>query len=205
LHIQFQPDSRNIYFINNTLKDYQGITTELTVYDINSKELHKESNISNSKANSSTMCFEARLPAVLPQIYFVRLKTFSSKGSLLSENSYFRTNDGKKDFKALGSLRSVNLKGMVTQKVISGKSERFIVTVTNPSSTMAVSVKLNLRDGNSGKRILPAYVSDGYFTLLPGETRIIHAECPADKISRSIKITAEGLNVPLQEIATIKF
>jgi len=205
LHIQFQPDSRNIYFINNTLKDYQRLTTELIVYDINSKELHKESNISNSKANSSTMCFEARLPAVLPQIYFVRLKTFSSKGSLLSENSYFRTNDGKKDFKALGSLRSVNLKGRVTQKVISGKSERFIVTVTNPSSTMAVSVKLNLRDGNSGKRILPAYVSDGYFTLLPGETRIIHAECPADKISRSIKITAEGLNVPLQEIATIKF
>ncbi len=56
----------------------------------------------------------------------------------------------------------------------------------------------------TGKRILPAYISDGYFTLLPGESRAITAECPANKLPDSLKISAEGLNVPLQEIITIK-
>jgi hypothetical protein len=56
----------------------------------------------------------------------------------------------------------------------------------------------------TGKRILPAYISDGYFTLLPGESRAITAECPADKLPEALKITAEGLNVPLQDNITIK-
>jgi hypothetical protein len=63
---------------------------------------------------------------------------------------------------------------------------------------------LNVRDGETGKRILPTYISEGYFTLLPGETRAIKAECPADKLPDTLKITAEGLNVQLQEIVTIK-
>jgi hypothetical protein len=69
---------------------------------------------------------------------------------------------------------------------------------------MAVYIKLNARDSKTGKRILPAYISDGYFTLLPGETRIITADCQKDKITGSVKITAEGLNVPLQTIIIVK-
>jgi hypothetical protein len=68
---------------------------------------------------------------------------------------------------------------------------------------MAVSIKLNVRNSKTGERILPGYISDGYFTLLPGETRIISTECQAAKIPVLLKITAEGLNVPLQDIIRI--
>jgi hypothetical protein len=204
LHIQFEPDTYNVYFINNTLDDLSGIRTELKIYDLNAREIYSETSVNNSKANSSIKCFVPKIPEIMPAVYLVRLKTFSSKGELLSENSYFRTNNDKKDFTALSNLKSVKLTGRLTGKKITDKLNTYTISVSNPSTTMAVSIKLNVRDNNTGKRILPAYISDGYFTLMPGETRIISADCQKDKSYGELKITAEGINTPLQDIVRIR-
>ncbi len=204
LHIQFQPDKNDIYFINNTLKDYQGIKTELKIYDLTSKEIFSESSVNDSKANTRTECFLPKLPANLPAVYLSRLKTLSSKGDLLSVNTYFQTTDGKKDFKTLNNLPKVKLKGKLTGNTLVNKMQSFTFILTNPSKAMAVSIKINIRDSQTGKRILPAYISDGYFILLPGETKVIVAECPVDKAPENLKFSAEGLNVPLQDILTVK-
>ena len=200
LHIQFQPYTNDIYFINNTLKDYPAIRTELSVYDLNAKEIYKETASSDSKANNRVKCFTAKIPDKLPPIYLARMKTFSTQGDLLSENSYFRTADGKRDFKGLAKLAPVKITGKLTGKKLEKKMAKFTFNLTNPSKILAVSIKLNLRNAGTGKRILPAYISDGYFTLLPGESRIISAECPQDILSASTILSAEGLNVPLQNI-----
>ncbi len=160
--------------------------------------------VNDSKANSSIKCFEPELPANLPPVYIARLSTFSANGAPLSENTYIKTNDGKKDFTSLNNLKQVKIKGKLTGKNLAGKLERFTFIVTNPTRVMAVSIKLNARDGITGKRILPAYFSDGYFTLLPGESRTVVAECPQEKIHGDVKISAEGFNVPLQDILKIK-
>lgn len=203
LHIQFQPDSYEVYFINNTLKDYPGIRTELKIWNLDAKEIYNESSVNNSGANSSVKCFIPKIPSTLPQVYIARLSTVSTEGILLSENTYFRTADGRKDFRVLNNLKQVKISGKLKGSNETDKLRTCIFSVTNPSRTIAVSIKLNVRDSKTGKRILPAYISDGYFTLLPGETRIISAECPKDKIKSSLKITAEGLNVPLQDIVMI--
>jgi len=39
-----------------------------------------------------------------------------------------------------------------------------------------IVIKLNLRDANSGEIVLPAYFSDEYFTLMPGEIKNIQLE-----------------------------
>ncbi len=204
LHIQFQPYTHDIYFINNTLKDYQGINTELKIYDLNAREISKESAVNDSKANSRVKCFSAKFPENLSPVYVARMKTFSAEGVLLSENTYFQTADGKKDFRALNRLVPVKILGKLTSKEREGKMEKFSVRLTNPSKTIAVSIKLNLRNANTGKRILPAFISDGYFTLLPGEIRTVIAWCPVDKVPPSTIISAEGFNVPLQNVINIK-
>ena len=200
LHVQFQPDSYNVYFINNTLNNYKGIHIELKVYNLDSREIFSESAMVDSKANSSVKCFVPKIPATMPPVFLARLRTFSSNGLLLSENTYFKTHDGKKDFKALTSLKQTKISGKLISRKISGKLEIFSFSVTNPTKIMAVSIKLNVREIKSGKRVLPAYISDGYFTLLPGETRVIQAECQIDNLPASVKISAEGSNVPLQDI-----
>jgi hypothetical protein len=204
LHIQFRPDSHDVYFINNTLIDYPDIRTELKIFDTGSKEIYRKSYVNFAKANSSVKCFTAEFPENLPQIYFVTLRTYSKKEILLSENSYFQTVDGKKDYRVLNSLKSETLAGRLISKKISGKMETIVFSITNQGKVMAVSVKLNVRNNLTGKRVLPAYISDGYFTLLPGETRKIIAEYQAADTSDLLKITAEGLNVPLQNIVRIR-
>ena len=204
LHIQFQPYTQEIYFINNTLKDYPGIRTELTIYDLNSKVIHKELATNDSKANTRVKCFTAKFPDNLPPVYVARMKSFSAQGILLSENTYLQTADGKRDYRSLNKLVPVKISGKLTGKVREGKMEKFTFILSNPSKSIALSIKLNLRNGTTGKRILPAYISDGYFTLLPGETRVVIAECPEDKLPPSTILSAEGFNVPMQNVITIK-
>ena len=62
LHIQFQPDTYNIYFINNTLNDYPGIRTELKIWDLDAREIFSKSTVNDSKANTSVKCFVPEIP-----------------------------------------------------------------------------------------------------------------------------------------------
>ena len=204
LHVQFQPYSSDIFFINNTLKDYPGIRTELKIYDLTGNEISKETAVNDSKSNSRVRCFSAKIPVNLPRVYISRIKAFSAQGVLLSENTYFQTADGKKNFRALNNLAPVTIRGKLTGKKLENKMEQFTFILTNPSKVIALSIKLNLRNSETGKRVLPAYISDGYFTLFPGETRTVIAGCPVDKVPPTTIISAEGLNVPLQNLMSIK-
>jgi hypothetical protein len=203
LHIQFRPDKSDLYFINNTLKNYTGLRFEMKIYDLNAKEIHSESSVNDSKANSRVKCFTATMPSVLPPVFIVRMKAYSSQGELLSENTYFQTADGKKDFKSLNNLGKVKIRGIAEKRKQSGNSLIYDVVLKNSSKVIAVSIKLNVRDSKTGKRVLPAYISEGYFTILPGETRIVSIEFHPESQGSNYKITATGFNVPQQDIITL--
>jgi hypothetical protein len=48
--------------------------------------------------------------------------------------------------------------------------------VTNHSSTVAFGNRLKVTNKNTGKRVLPIYMNDNYFTLLPNESKNIQIE-----------------------------
>jgi hypothetical protein len=77
------------------------------------------------------------------------------------------------------------------------------VTIKNPSNIVAIALKLNLRDSKTGERILPAYFSDGYFTLFPGEEKTIEMECLENTAGREVHISVEGYNVERQSIESL--
>lgn len=53
--------------------------------------------------------------------------------------------------------------------------------IRNNSKQIATGIKVNVREKESGKSLLPVYVSDGYFNLLPGEEKRIYMEIPQGK------------------------
>ena len=53
-----------------------------------------------------------------------------------------------------------------------------------------MNLKFNLRNPETGEIILPAYFSDGYFHLLPGEKRTLEV-----RSASTGAITVEGYNV----------
>jgi beta-galactosidase/beta-glucuronidase len=112
----------------------------------------------------------------LTDVHFIRLKLKDAAGKLLSENFYWRGNDSK-NFTALNSLPKVKLG--VTSKIITRDGKCFVnAKVTNPASSKAVAFAVRVQTLNSKtqERILPALMSDNYFTLLKGETKEVQIE-----------------------------
>lgn len=110
----------------------------------------------------------------LSAVHFIRLKLKDDSGKLISENFYWRGNDNT-DLTALNSLPAVQLKSNVK---MTRQDDKCILkaNIKNPTKTIAFAVWIQLRNSETKERILPAIISDSYFTLLPGEQKEITAE-----------------------------
>ncbi len=112
----------------------------------------------------------------LTAVHFIKLKLKDLTGHVVSENFYWRGNK-RKDFTALNSLPKTNLD--VTSKIIKHDGKCFVnARITNPASSKAVAFAIRVQALNSKtqERILPALMSDNYFTLLQGETKEMQIE-----------------------------
>ncbi len=109
----------------------------------------------------------------LDNVHFIRLTLKDNSGKIISENTYWRGND-RRDYTALNSLPKANLK--VSSKLYK-KADKAVVqaNITNPASskTVAFAVHVQAVRKSDGERLLPAIVNDNYFTLMPGETKLV--------------------------------
>ena len=86
-----------------------------------------------------------------------------------------------------GSVAQAKLKAKVLRPSENGSRR---IEISNCSLHTAYNLKMNLVDRESGEIILPAYFSDGYFHLLPGEKKIVEVTCRKDGA-----VSIEGYNV----------
>jgi hypothetical protein len=87
----------------------------------------------------------------------------------------------------------VALKADVAAPVTIGQEQELRVTLTNPGSTPALAAKLTLLDAQ-GQRILPAYYSDNYLSLLGGQTQVVTIRYPA-RSGPAPHVSLRGWNV----------
>ena len=112
----------------------------------------------------------------LSDVHFIRLTLKDSEGNMVSENNYWRGND-RCDFTALNDLQAVDLK--VSSKVSrSGGKATINATIALPSSAKspAFAVHVQALRRSDGERLLPAIMNDNYFTLMPGEKKVVSIE-----------------------------
>ncbi len=112
----------------------------------------------------------------LTDVHFIRLKLKDQSGKVISENNYWRGND-RLDFTALNQLPKANLN--VSSKLVkkAGKAEIQAV-ITNPKSAKSVAFAVHVQAvrTSDNERLLPAIMSDNYFTLMPGESKPVTIE-----------------------------
>jgi mannosylglycoprotein endo-beta-mannosidase len=72
---------------------------------------------------------------------------------------------------------------------------RVEVELTNRSDAVALAAQIILRDARTRERVLPAYASDNFVSLLPGEARRIIIEVPASEGARPMLVELKGWNV----------
>lgn len=108
----------------------------------------------------------------LSDVHFIRLKLRDKEGNVLSENNYWRGND-RSNFTALNSLKPVKLSlSSRMEKTESGKVLiKASVTLPKTAPNVAFAVHVQALRKSDGERLLPAVMSDNYFTLMPGEKK----------------------------------
>jgi len=128
----------------------------------------------------------------LDATHFIKLSLTDRNGKLISDNFYWRGNK-RTDFKALNGLAKVDLKVKSETVHTSGKY-KVEAQITNPvkSAAVAFAVRVQAVRKDTGEQIAPAFISDGYFSLLKGETKNVTFEfednlVAADNIA--IKVT----------------
>jgi hypothetical protein len=198
VHVQLDLSNYNVDVVNTTRDSLAGLMVTANVYGIDNKLLaHKESSL-NAAADSTTNAFVMELAPLLGNgVVIVKLELKDGGGRLVSDNLYW-LGGSSPAYRALARLPQANV--MSSETVTAGEKESVMhVSLRNSGNTVALMNKLTLIDSTTGERILPAYYSDNYVSLLPGEARDIEITYPSGKAAAAV--TLRGWNLSPRNVS----
>ena len=173
VHIQMDESNGSIEVINNLPAPLAGATARVRLFNLDGSVASDRGMPAPAAASQATNLGIIPWPPGLTAVHFVKLELTGSDGRLISDNFYWHTAPGlQQDFSSLDTMPVVKLEVKASASGEGGKSV-VNVTVRNPSQNIALMTHLQLRRMRSGRRVLPAYYSDNYFSLIPGETRSV--------------------------------
>ncbi|MEY3811147.1 MAG: hypothetical protein RIT11_173, partial [Pseudomonadota bacterium] len=188
VHVQMNLHDNKVIAVNSTLQSYQSVNLIFSVIDLNGKILFTTTKKTDLLQNSKTELFTPDLVGInLPQVYMVRLQLNALDGKVLSTNEYWKSNKETGNFLAFNKLSNVSL-NIYKTGLNNGNT---VLSIENKSNTPVVGLKLNLTDLKNNI-ILPAYFSDGYFTLMPSEKRLIDVRYSGNM--DNLKVRTEAYN-----------
>ena len=185
--------TNDIKVTNNSNKSYKNLTAEAKIYNLDGTEKSSKSVTIDSNIDDVTECFKLEIPSDISATYFVKLKLMDGD-KVLSDNFYWF---GKKyqDHTALSEMNNVTLKGEASVET-KGDSQFMTVEFSNPGKDVALTVRAKLLTSPSDERVLPAFYSDNYFSLLPGESKTITIEYRTEcLLGGKPKLMVEGWNI----------
>ncbi len=198
VHILWDSNTNVIKAANNTVSDLTHLTAEAWAYNLEGKELWHKSVRLNLPATSVKDCFAFQRPTNQSSVFFLKLK-LRNGSQILSDNFYWSSRKGG-SCTNLNELPPVKLTATATQSCKNDTCQ-ISTQITNPSKAVALMIHLKVQREESGERVLPAFYSDNYFSLLPGENRTVSVEFAAANLAgEAPKLIAEGWNIPTQEI-----
>lgn len=174
LHIQYNALTDSVEVVNHSAGNVLGITAIVAVYNLDGKKVRQQKLRLNSNEDTTKAILKlAKLQPQAPSdVWFLRL-TLADKRGVISENEYIMGKE-ENNFRALNTLPKPALQQNV--KITGTKA---IVTLKNVGKSVAPFLRINLK-GADAEQILPVIYSDNYFTLMPGEQKVVTIEWKAE-------------------------
>ncbi len=201
MHVQLDLSDYTIAAVNTTNIDGGQVTVEATVYSLSNQTLSTHAQTLALGPDRTVPAWTLNLAPLFAQqgVVLVRLTLKEASGKLLSDNTYWLAADDAQ-YRKLNTLPPVKLTATATphpgQSSTGGPQDTIIdLKLTNPTATPALATKAVLLNPRTGLPILPAYFSDNYTTLLPGETRTITIHYPTQPATAHPKIALRGWNI----------
>ena len=195
LHVQLNLPGNELVVLNTTQADAKGLSATVRVVGLDNRELFQRTDRVDALANRATQLAAVPLDtlyAAHPMV-LVRLTLSDAAGRMVSDNFYWRGRDTA-SYQALNGLARATLTTRMDAPVVEGTDRKITVTLSNDGPVPALNAKLTLL-GQDGKRILPAFYSDNYVSLLPGEKRTVTVRYPEALTDAPPNVTLRGWNI----------
>jgi hypothetical protein len=200
IHAQLDLTTSEVEVVNTTTESAAGLNLNAKVYSLTNSVLLDKSQSIQLPANALTQGFQLDLaPLIATQVVLIKLTLTDSANKIVSENLYWLGKDSYA-YRALTTLPQASIAAQATSARAEG-SVLIKVHLRNPSPQAALAAKLTLENAGDGSRILPAYYSDNYISLLPNEERDVAIEYPASHAKDPAKLALTGFNINPATIA----
>jgi beta-galactosidase/beta-glucuronidase len=199
IHAQMNLPDYSLAVVNTTRERRTGLTLRTRVLSLDNRVLAQRADAVAAAANAVTTLAPLNLAKQLDKegVLLVSLALADAKGQVLSENTYWQGRD-EASYQRLNSLARQPLEA--TAQVRNETTERVLtVQLANRGKTPALAGKLTLVD-EKGERILPAFYSDNYVTLLPGATTRVEIRFPTS-FAGTPRVKLRGWNIEATSIA----
>ena len=202
VHIQLNLSNNKVTVLNRTYKEVPGLTAQVGVYSLDSKQLFNENvNVSLGPTDVREISSVDNALKAAKGISFIVLNLKNSSGKILSHNVYWISGDG--DYKPMNDMEKTNLNITVLKYDKEKNDRKWIFQITNTTGKIAFFIRPQLL--SSGEEILPSFWSDSYFSLAPGESITVSVTCPsASLVNTDPVLKVSGWNVPGVEIVLKK-
>ena len=198
VHVQMNLPDWKVVLVNNGLTSLRGVTVKAKVIGLDNRAIADRSATIAAPGETTSTAFTLDPAASTAQgVALVKLEASDASGKLLSTNIYWQAATDAQ-FQALNALAPVALGTSVTTRV-DGAETVATVSLANTTQTPALETKLTVINAD-GTQVLPAYFTDNYVSLLPGDTRTVEIRYPTAK-AISPSITLRGWNVAAATIA----
>jgi hypothetical protein len=194
VHIQWNPVWDEIEVVNYHALNRSGLIAKAQLINLDgSVQWEKQATVDVAE-DATVKAFKLEFPESLSDAYFIKL-TLTESGRIISDNFYWK---GKEDgnYQALNSLPKVKLTEINPTVVRTGNSWRLSVTLKNDSPIPALMIRIKAIGNQTGERILPAFFSDNYFFLMPGESKTLSVDLSeSDTRGEKPKLEITGFNI----------
>ena len=181
IHIYWNRADDRIRVVNTTGKTLAGLTATAWIYNPDGMRKTELAAVVDAKPDAVVDCFKLGFPPELSPTHFIKLRLTAKSGQVVSENFYWR---GTRDLDYAGFNRLKPVQLAVATRISPTNDQGMAMmtaTITNPadSGTVALAIRPKLVKEGSDQQILPVFMNDGYFSLVPGEGKVITIEYKA--------------------------
>ncbi len=203
-HVQLDLATYEVAVINTTTEPLTGAKVEASVYGLDNRQLFTRTVPATVGVDASADLLQLPLAAMFAEPgwdapVFVRLNLLGADGRQISTNFYWLAGQ-EEDLRKLNTLAEATVGSKVTASS-NGDEQVITAVLTNRGKQAALELKLTLEQAASGERILPAYYSDNYVSLLPGESRTVTIHYPALAAKGAAALGLRGYNLRQTVIA----
>lgn len=194
VHVQMNLPDYKVIVVNNPMTPLIGAVVDARVVSLDNQVLAQSSTPVSAPGGAKADALKLDLEPLLTAhgLVLVRLELRDASGAVLSRNVYWQGKDDA-SYQALNTLAPARLALKAATRT-DGADAVTTVDVSNPGKTPALTTKLTLL-GADGKQILPAYFSENYLSLLPGEHRAVQIRYAPSASHGPVSVTVRGWNV----------